>query len=61
MHSFGLLRAMPKVALRRAAGLPINFDVVALEVRLRAQLGDGLAIHRDMAFDDQLFGLAPAR
>ena len=56
----GLLQRQVDVVLGRAQQAAVHFDVVALEVRLRAELGDGRAIHRDAAFEDQFLGFAAA-
>jgi hypothetical protein len=34
--------------------------VIGFEIRFRPELRDGLAVHRDAAFDDQFLGLTPA-
>ena len=45
--------------LRRAQERPIDFDVIAFQIGLAAELGDSSPVNGDAALQDELFGLSP--
>ncbi len=55
-----LIKRIVDEMFRRAEQLAVYFDLVRGKVGFGAQFGNGCAVHRDAARDDQFFGFAAA-
>src|SRR5579885_3876644 len=59
-HALGFVQGDVNVALRFFKKTAVDFDMVAIEVRLGAELRDRPAVDGDAAFGDHLLGFPPA-